>query len=120
MTMSSQVSAVTPTPEQLNMFMQLPKAQQEALAAQYGVDLNSLKQTSQTQQASPSLNELNGERNRSTAHEDSTTNNNQSFAESLSFNDRPVQISQINVGDKITIFERISDVKWYNLVGLCS
>ncbi|MEC8377037.1 MAG: SLBB domain-containing protein, partial [Pseudomonadota bacterium] len=99
MTMSSQVSAVTPTPEQLNMFMQLPKAQQEALAAQYGVDLNSLKQTSQTQQASPSLNELNGERNRSTANEDSTTNNNQSFAESLSFNDRPVQISQINVGD---------------------
>ncbi len=99
MTMSSQVSAVTPTPEQLNMFMQLPKAQQEALAAQYGVDLNSLKQTSQTQQASPSLNELNGERNNSEVNAKDVKNNSERSSTFAGFNDNQVQISQINVGD---------------------
>ena len=36
------VSAVTPTAAQLAQFQSLPKAQQEALAKQYGVDLGSL------------------------------------------------------------------------------
>mgnify|MGYP001281588569 CR=1 FL=1 len=58
-----QVSAATPTPEQIEMFSKLPKAQQEALARQYGVDLDALTQQSGAQsQPSPTLNELVRER----------------------------------------------------------
>ncbi|KZN68462.1 SLBB domain-containing protein [Pseudoalteromonas luteoviolacea] len=39
---SAFVSAFSPTPEQIEQFKKLPKAQQEALAKQYGVDLSSL------------------------------------------------------------------------------
>lgn len=80
MTMASQLSAVTPTPEQLEMFMQLPKAQQEALAAQYGVDLDSLQQTSQKPQASPTLNELVGERENSSGRERSSNKNSDTYS----------------------------------------
>lgn len=58
-----QVSAATPTPEQIEMFSKLPRAQQEALARQYGVDLDALTQQSGAQsQPSPTLNELVRER----------------------------------------------------------
>ncbi|UJF18556.1 SLBB domain-containing protein [Vibrio sp. SS-MA-C1-2] len=40
----------TPTPEQLAQFKSLPKAQQEQLARQYGVDLNSLNAGNNTEQ----------------------------------------------------------------------
>jgi polysaccharide export outer membrane protein len=73
--MASQLSAVTPTPEQLEMFMQLPKAQQEALAAQYGIDLNSLQQTAQNTKPSPTLNELVSERESNTGREDRSNGN---------------------------------------------
>ncbi|KZW98861.1 polysaccharide biosynthesis protein [Pseudoalteromonas luteoviolacea] len=39
---SAFVSAFSPTPEQIEQFKKLPKAQQEALAKQYGVDISSL------------------------------------------------------------------------------
>lgn len=62
-TMPLQVSAATPTPEQIEMFSKLPRAQQEALARQYGVDLDALTQQSgKSAQPSPTLNELVGER----------------------------------------------------------
>ncbi|MEC8963935.1 MAG: SLBB domain-containing protein [Pseudomonadota bacterium] len=58
-----QVSAATPTPEQIEMFSKLPRAQQEALARQYGVDLDALTQKSGVKsQPSPTLNELVRER----------------------------------------------------------
>ena len=58
-----QVSAATPTPEQIEMFSKLPRAQQEALARQYGVNLDALTQkSSANSQPSPTLNELVGER----------------------------------------------------------
>lgn len=58
-----QVSAATPTPEQIEMFSKLPRAQQEALARQYGVDLDALTQQSGAKsQPSPTLNELVRER----------------------------------------------------------
>lgn len=42
--------AVTPTASQISEFKSLPKSQQEALAKQYGVDLNQFKGTSNTEQ----------------------------------------------------------------------
>ncbi|OCQ20198.1 polysaccharide biosynthesis protein [Pseudoalteromonas luteoviolacea] len=39
---SAFVSAFSPTPEQIEQFKKLPKAQQEALAKQYGVDLSAI------------------------------------------------------------------------------
>ena len=39
---SFNVLANTPTPEQIEQFKKLPKAQQEMLAAQYGMDLQQL------------------------------------------------------------------------------
>ncbi|KZN37368.1 SLBB domain-containing protein [Pseudoalteromonas luteoviolacea] len=39
---SAFANAFTPTPEQIEQFKKLPKAQQEALAKQYGVDLSSI------------------------------------------------------------------------------
>ena len=38
----AEASAATPTPQQLEQFKKLPKAQQEALAKQYGIDLSTL------------------------------------------------------------------------------
>jgi Periplasmic protein involved in polysaccharide export len=46
--------AATPTPSQLAQFKQLPKAQQEQLARQYGIDLNSLQSQSNTEAATSS------------------------------------------------------------------
>ncbi|WP_116645127.1 SLBB domain-containing protein [Salinivibrio sp. HTSP] len=46
--------AATPTPSQLAQFKQLPKAQQEQLARQYGIDLNSLQSQSNTEEATSS------------------------------------------------------------------
>ena len=42
--------ANTPTPAQMAQFKSLPKAQQEQLARQYGIDLNALQQTGQPSQ----------------------------------------------------------------------
>ncbi|MCU4677327.1 SLBB domain-containing protein [Catenovulum sp. 2E275] len=43
---SQQAFAVVPSQEQIEQFKQLPKAQQEALAKQYGIDLSDINQTS--------------------------------------------------------------------------
>ncbi|MER2493234.1 SLBB domain-containing protein [Catenovulum sediminis] len=42
---SHQAQAVAPSQEQIAQFKQLPKAQQEALAKQYGIDLSEINQT---------------------------------------------------------------------------
>ncbi|MCE2572602.1 SLBB domain-containing protein [Motilimonas eburnea] len=57
---SGWLHAANPTPAQIAQFQSLPKAQQEALAKQYGFDLSSLQQgqTTQTQsQTGPTINE---------------------------------------------------------------
>lgn len=36
--LSSQVQAITPSPQMIEQFMTLPKAEQERLAQQYGID----------------------------------------------------------------------------------
>ena len=43
---SASVLAFTPTASQIEQFKKLPKAQQEALAKQYGVDLSSISNQS--------------------------------------------------------------------------
>lgn len=45
------VFSVTPSPQQMQMFLSLPKAQQRALAAQYGVDLDSVELPGQGKRA---------------------------------------------------------------------
>lgn len=97
MTMASQLSAVTPTPEQIEMFMQLPKAQQEALAAQYGVDLDSLKQSSQQTQTSPSLNELVGERDKVTGRQSQTNSNGQNYTSQQTFLNNESKSSELTL-----------------------
>jgi hypothetical protein len=61
--------AFTPTAEQIEQFKKLPKAQQEALAKQYGVDLSSLnKMTNKSQSAeeiTPSVTQRDFEENSS-------------------------------------------------------
>ncbi|MCC4275253.1 SLBB domain-containing protein [Marinomonas communis] len=42
LTLAATVQAVTPTAAQINQFQSLPRAQQESLARQYGVDLNAI------------------------------------------------------------------------------
>ncbi len=57
---SSVAQAVTPSPAQIEQFKKLPRAQQEALAKQYGVDLNSIMGNSASrsggnQEAAPTI-----------------------------------------------------------------
>ena len=44
----AEASAATPTPQQLEQFKKLPKAQQATLAKQYGIDIDALNNQSQT------------------------------------------------------------------------
>ncbi|MDP2573113.1 SLBB domain-containing protein [Vibrio penaeicida] len=48
--LSANAIANTPTPAQMAQFKSLPKAQQEQLARQYGIDLNALQRTGQPSQ----------------------------------------------------------------------
>lgn len=48
LTLAATVQAVTPTAAQINQFQSLPRAQQESLARQYGVDLNAISGSTST------------------------------------------------------------------------
>ena len=80
MTMASQLSAATPTAEQIEMFSKLPKAQQESLARQYGVDLSAITQGNSGSNAepSPTLNELVGQRSSANSSQQRTQNSSSS------------------------------------------
>nr|WP_216628475.1 SLBB domain-containing protein [Pseudoalteromonas caenipelagi] len=47
--------AVSPSPQQIEQFKKLPKAQQEAIAQKYGIDLNSLNKQGKKQDVSSEL-----------------------------------------------------------------
>lgn len=71
---TSATLAFTPTPEQIEQFKKLPKAQQEALAKQYGVDISSLNSVTNKSQVKSeiesSVNKRDAEKN--TSNNDST------------------------------------------------
>jgi len=48
LTLAATAQAVTPTAAQINQFQSLPRAQQESLARQYGVDLNAISGSTST------------------------------------------------------------------------
>lgn len=106
MTMSSVVFAATPTPEQIEMFSTLPRAQQEALAKQYGVDLSSLTQNAAGSNTAPSptLNELVGERNQENGLRDQVGQRNENGdAKSSDFEDSTlIELSPSNVEEEVT------------------
>jgi protein involved in polysaccharide export with SLBB domain len=71
---TSATLAFTPTPEQIEQFKKLPKAQQEALAKQYGIDISSLNSVTNKSQVKSeiesSVNKRDAEKN--TSNNDST------------------------------------------------
>ncbi len=105
-TVALQVSAATPTPEQIEMFSKLPRAQQEALARQYGVDLDALTQQSgANSQPSPTLNELVGERGttrRNDAELDNSMMTSQTGAEIENRNAQPNETEESTNSEKVT------------------